>query len=557
MLDENLPCFYVKTAAADGVPHHRDVHFSHNGSHPAPAYALHTADPATPSPAHKNCYGAALFDAYNPDVLFGEVLARPDWTQSTLNQDDIRRNGGIPPPPQPVLPHDFAIQLYNPDQQVKVDVKEGKWGASDSYEFSLPSIAFRTPSASHLDRGQSDPAILPITPKIHFVWRRESKLSKDLTCYMTGKSTDTDTKKRSKRDPDIAVALWRSQRELTIYESNLDRLELEDPKGVEVVLLLSAIAIRDLWFVAHKDGLRGAFNITGLPNGRKLSGGGRKLSNPNRMPNALSIVGAPALSHHPPSIYASDPPSGAPTPSSHQQKPAHNASAKLLPSRQGMPPPATIPPPSASSNSKPPPHADPRSKWELDAETARLKAQADAEAKAELRRQKEKAKADEAERKRLQRMVAEEERIRRNKDAEIERETERLRRLYGVPNQQHQHQQQQHAANIARPHTSMATGRPPPQPQHQRPNHGGGGGSGMMMSGGNGNGGGGAPAAASSSSCSLTLGQLAHQAMKKKKSSFFGLRGGSVDEGAPAVMNGGSGSGSGSGRLVKKGSAMW
>lgn len=524
MLDENLPCFYLKQAAADGVKHHRDLHFSRNGSDPAPGYSLHNADPS----AHKNCYGAALFDAYNPDILFGEVLARPGWAQPTLSQDEIRRT------PQPTLPHDFAIQLYNPDQQVTVDVKDGKWGASDSYEFSLPSVAFRTPSASHLDREQSDPAILPITPKINFVWRKESKLSKDLTCYMTGKSTDMDTKKKSKRDPDIAVALWRSLRELTIYESNLDRLDLEDPKGVEVVLLLSAIAIRDLWF--HKDGLREAFSIGHLPNERKLSGGGRKLSNSNRMQNAVSIVGAPALSYHPPSMYGAPALLQGEMPPQQSQRPAAAANSSLP---QGAPSPP-------ASSKPPPPHADSRSKWELDAETARLQAQAEAEAKAEHRRQKEKAKTDEAERKRLQRMVEEEERSRRKKEADIEKETERLRRLYGVQQQQ---------ANIARPHTSM--GHQPQRPtqqqqQHQqqrvnfgpprqpvRPPQQGAASNGLysqssasvMMSGGNGN------------SSSLNVGQ--QQAMKKKKSSFFGLRGGgSVDE-------------TSGGRLVKKGSAMW
>lgn len=539
MLDENLPCFYLKQAAADGIKHHRDIHHSHNGSNPAPAYSLHNADPASPLPAYRNCYGAALFDAYNPDVLFGEVVVRPDWTQPTLNQEEIRRNGGIAPPPLPVLPHDFAIQLYNPDQQVKVDVKEGKWGASDSYEFSLPSVAFRTPSASHLDRGQSDPAMLPVTPKINFVWRKESKLSKDLICYMTGKSTDLDSKKKSKRDPDIAVALWRSLRELTIYESNLDRLELEDPKGVEVVLLLSAIAIRDLWFVAHKDGLREAFNLSGLPNERKLSGGGKKLSSSCRVVNALSIVGAPALSHHPPSVHAAQ---GGRTPNQPQSQ-ANNPSSNLHP-------------PTTASNPNPPPHADPRSAWELDAETARLKAQAEAEAKAERRRQKEKARADEAERQRLQRMVAEEERVRRIREAEVEKETERLRKIYGVPQQPQQQQ-----ANIARPHTSMAMGRPqnqrvnnlaagahPPHPPRQpsRPQQGqgsngiyqqpGASASVMMMSGGNGN------------ASSLNLGQ--QQAMKKKKSSFFGLRGGcgTVDQSTTAH---------GGGRLMKKNSAMW
>ncbi|KAM3416010.1 hypothetical protein BST61_g9497 [Cercospora zeina] len=584
MLDENLPVYFLKPAA-DGIKHHRDIYLSHHGSSPAPSYALHNTDPASTSPAQKNCYAVALFDAYNPDILFGEVLARPDWTQPTLNQEEIRRNGGIPPPPQPVLPHDFAVQLYNPDQQVRVDVKEGRWGASDSYEFSLPLVAFRTPSASYLDRGQSDPASLSITPKMNFVWRKESKLSRDLTCYMTGKSTDTETKKKSKKDPDIPVALWRSMRELTIYESNMDRLELEDPKGMEVVLLLSAVVIKDLYF-ASKDGLREVFNVAQAPNERKLSGGGRKLSNPNNriLHPPASIVGAPALSHHPPSaVYGG---------ASFSQRAAQSTPAlpKLNTAMQNMAPySAALPPekpplnnninnrpaaaastaalPSKSTSKPPPPHPDPRSQWEIEAETARLKARAEAEAKLERRKQKEKAKADEVERKRLQRMVEEEEKNRRRKEAEVEKETERLRKLYGV--QQPQPQQ----ANIARPHST--TGHRPQQQQPQRPQqqqpprrsfgsnglpsipqgrpspnhqysssasnsrpgmylHPASGGS-VMMSGAN------------PSASMVNLAQQGQQQQpKKKKSSFFGLRSGGNDEGTGTA-----------GRLMKKGSAMW
>ena len=273
MLDENLPAFFLRPSP-DGVKHHRALYLSHHGSDPEPAYALQHADPASPSASHKNCYAAALFDAYNPDVLYGEVLARPLWNQPTLSQEEIRRNGGVPPPPMPVLPQEFYIQLYNPDQQIKCAVKEGKWGSSDSYEFSMPETSFRTPSASNLDRGQDDPSTLAVTPKINFTWRKESKLSKDLICYMTGKSTDTE-KKKSKKDPDIAIALWRSLREMTIYESNLGRVDIEDPKGLEVVLLLSAIVVKDLYF-SSKDRMAEVFNIAdGGP--RKGSTGGRKL----------------------------------------------------------------------------------------------------------------------------------------------------------------------------------------------------------------------------------------------------------------------------------------
>lgn len=356
--------------------------------------------------SHKNCYAAALFDAYSPEILYGEVLARPSWSQPTLSQEDIRRNGGVPPAPMPVLPNEFYIQLYNPDQQVKCAVKEGKWGSSDSYEFSMPETSFRTPSASNLDRGQDDPSSLAITPKINFTWRKESKLSKDLTCYMTGKSTDTE-KKKSKKDPDIAIGLWRSLREMTIYESNLGRVDIEDPKGLEVVLLLSAVVIKDLYF-SNKDRLGEIFNIAeGGP--RKLTPAGRKLSSPPQMHPAFAPPGSMAPAVQPP------------TP--------NDIKRNSLPKLQTTPPVATRP--------GPPPMADPRAQWELDAETARLRTQADAEARAEAkaaeRRKREREKADEAERRRLQRMVEDEEREARRKRADVERETERLRRKYGAP----------------------------------------------------------------------------------------------------------------------------
>jgi hypothetical protein len=530
MLDENLPAFFLKPSTT-GVKHHRDFFLSHRGSDPAPSYALRNADPANPSPQHKNCYGAALYDAYNPEILFGEVVARPTWTQPTLSADEIRKNGGIAPPPQPVLPRDFSIQLYNPDQQVRIDVKEGKWGASDSYEFSLPQSTFRTPSASYLDRGQSDPASLAITPKIYFVWRKESKLNKDLICYMVGKSTDTETKKKSKKDPDIAIALWRNMRELTVYDPNLQRLELEDPKGVEVVLLLSAVVLKDLYF-AGKDGLREAFNITDAPQQRKLSGGGRKLSNPNRMSHAISIVGNPALNFHPPSPY-------------------HSSQAGYDEKRNHIPKPSTAPPApqrqrqQVPDNRPPPALADPRSQWELEAETARLKAQAEAEAREERRKRKEREKAEEAERRRLQRMVEEEERAARKKQAEIEKETERLRKVYGVPPvpprgptptssnpRPSNSKPTRPAASSSRPARQgpflqpIPQGRPAPRPAM--------GSNGMYRH----------PAASASAMMSGANANASQLSLAKplKKKSIFGLRSSSDESGD---------------RLKKKGSAMW
>ena len=351
MLDENLPAFFLKPSST-GIKHHRDLYLSHHGSDPAPAYTVHHADPASPSAAHKNCYGAAIFDAYSPDVLFGEVLARPGWTQPSLSAEEVRKQGGVPPPPQPIIPNEFVIQLYNPEQQVRVEVKSSMFG-SDTYEFSMPQDVFRTPSNSTLDRGQSDPASLDITPRINFVWRREGKLSKDLICFMTGKSTDVKTK-RSKKESDISVGLWRNMREMTLYESNFARVDIEDPKGLEVVLLLSAIVIKDLYF-STKDQLPDLFNISDGA-ARKLSSGGRKLSNPK---STYALAGAPnPLSSHPPTAQQQQLQSTTP----------NDIKRNSLPKLQTTPPNSQHP-----SASKPPPIADPRSQWELEAETSRPK----------------------------------------------------------------------------------------------------------------------------------------------------------------------------------------
>lgn len=506
MLDENLPAFFLKPSAS-GVKHHRDIYLSHHGSDPAPAYTLQNADPSSSAPAHKNAYGAALFDAFSPDILYGEVLTRPSWTQPTLSADELRRHNGITPPPQPLLPNEFSIQLYNPDMQVRIEVKEGKWGGSERYEFSMPETSFRTPSASNLDRGQSDPASLAITPKVNFVWRKESKLSKELTCFMTGKSTDTIEKKKSKRDPDIAIALWRSMRELTIYEPNLDRIEMEDPKGLEVVLLLSAVVIKDLFF-AHKDQMHELFNIAGTPEDRKLSGSGRRLTNP---PPVTAAVGVPLAQQQPP-----------------VQPSRNDEQRNNLPRLQTTPPHQTPLRPPRST--RPPPATDPRTQWELDAETARLKAQAEAEAKEERRRLREREKADEAERKRLQRMVEEEVKAARRKQAEIDKETERLRRQYGVPPPPPPNTRPSHNGPYMQPipqHVHFAPSRPEPgntgRPAH-RPSASS---SALMMSGAN-------PGASSSSNVSRP----------GKKKSFFGLR--SVSDDAEDRR-----------KVVKKSSSMW
>lgn len=232
----------------------------------------------------------------------------------------------------------------------------------------MPQQTFRAPSASALDRGQHDPAASEVTPKIGFKWKKDGKFSKDLACFLSGKSTDIDGKAKHK-EPDITVSILKGFKELTLYEPNLQRVDIEDLKGFEVVLLLGAMVIRDVYFGSLKD----TFNIT--TTGRKSS--------------PASPTAGPADLDLPPRPQVGSPPSNEPI-----------------------------------RNPRVPP-TDPRSQWELDAETARLKREAEEEERL-LRRRRE-----DEERKTRKLLESEDQEQRRQRRAQIDAETERLRLLYG------------------------------------------------------------------------------------------------------------------------------
>ena len=191
---------------------------------------------------------------------------------------------------------------------------------------------------------------------------------------LSGKSSTVDGSKRKHREPDITVALFKQFKEITIYEPNLSRVDIEDPKGLEIVLLLGAIVIREVF----NSNIREAFNISEVP---------------------------PASSALPSSSFVE---------SSHKHRKSSNPNSQ---------------PPSRRSSGPRPPPTDPRSQWELDLETARLQKQVERE-----KRQQQHAEA--AETKRVQKMLEEEERRRREKQREIDRETERLRKQYGKQQRQ-------------------------------------------------------------------------------------------------------------------------
>ena len=345
---------------------------------------------------------------------------QPEWTQPTLPAAEVRAQNGMPAPPVPIVPNQFTIQLYNPDQQVIVRQIAGSWNSSAHWEFEMPQNSFRQPSVSALDRSQNDPAASDVTPKIAFKWKRDGKLSKDISCYLAGKSTDG----RKNKEPDIAVAMFKSGKDLTIYEPNMHRVDVEDAKGLEVVFLLSAAVIKDIFFNANRD----MFNISS-PN---------TASTNTKRKNSGPVIPIGKSNNSPPPMM-----SGA----------AYSTPPSRVPASQ-------IPPQQQASRTqqqaaRPPPTANARSQWEIDAETARLKALVEQEEK----QQKEREKRDREEQRRIKKMLEAEEKEaekeRRRRDAQDAKETERLKKLYGVP-----------STDTSPPRVSFAAPAMPPRPQN-------------------------------------------------------------------------------------------
>ncbi|KAI4203411.1 MAG: hypothetical protein LQ350_001932 [Teloschistes chrysophthalmus] len=524
MLDENLPTFYL-SPSSDNIKHHASVLLSHYGSEAAPAYSLRHPDPALPG--SRNRYAVALYDSYHPDILYGEVLLIPEWTQPSLSQEEIRKNGGVPPPPQPILPPSFIIQLYNPDQQILVTQGVSKWSATPQWVFEMPQRSFRQPSVSSIDRTQSDPTASETTPKLRFKWKKDGKLSKDYVCSLSGKNTNPDGSKRKNQEPDITLSIFKHLKEITLYEPNLSRVEMEDPKGLEIVMLLSAIVIREV----YNGHLRETFNVADVP--WRLSNeaaASRKNSSDrtNRQHNNNSFCQATST---PPPLPTSQRP-----PIFHSPPPTNNNNNNNNNNNHHKP---------NSSNPRPPP-TDPRSQWEIDAETAVLKKQVE-------REERERRRSEHAETKRVKKMLEEEERRARVKQAEIDRETERLKREYERERKEMKKQMQ----GASRPPPPSPMGRPNPstlqipgsftsytQPPVQRPHstspyypNSGGSGGGPYMYGAN--------------NVSSVAFNRQQRPPNSKPGGFFHLFGGSSTAGAGAPGQ------SGHQRLSKKASAVF
>ncbi|KAH8670077.1 hypothetical protein BGZ61DRAFT_460525 [Ilyonectria robusta] len=374
MLDESLPTYRFKVSSEN--PLNTILYFTHNGSDPSAEYLVKRPAPSSAP----NQYALGLLDPQNAAVIYAEVLLKPEWTQPTLSAAEVRAGNG-PASQSPVTPDTFALSLYNPDQTVPVKLHTGSWGKSDSWEFEIPERTFKLPSVSRIDQDADRPPVSELVPKLVFRWKRDGR--KDMTCYMTGKTVAG----KNSKEPDITVAFFRGKNDsiLTIYEPNMARVEVEDRKGLEMALLLSAEVIRDLWVNPRNN----PFNIS---SSAPASSGRRR----NTSPRVTTPPGA-------------------------------TMSGALGNQRPSSPPQTQVSPIQMS------PDETARRQAEIEAETQRLKAMV-AE---EERQARERERVQKEERKRAQKIQEREEKERRKREAEIDKETERLRREFGMEGQEY------------------------------------------------------------------------------------------------------------------------
>lgn len=368
MLDDSFPTYRLASTKEDALQ--TTLFYTYNGSDPARAYTLQRPAPSSSA----NQYAVALFDAQHQSVIYGEVLVKPEMQQPSLSAAELRNQSGSPTN-MPITPDSFSVLLYNPDQGIAVKRSAGGWNRTDSWGFEIPERTFKLPSVSKLDQETGSNEVSDLSPKILFHWKRDGRLNKDMTCYMSGKSVGG---KKSK-EPDITVAMYRSEKQgdaLSIYEPNMARVEVEDRKGLEVVLLLSAVVVRDLHFAPRQN----PFNISSV--GTAPAGGARRGSRPLAPPNDPTLVSG-ALGN--------------------------------------------VAPPARS-----PPNSNAAKQAEIEAETRRLQAMV---AEEERQRRERLVRQEEEQTRRMLQREQEEEAQRRWRQAEVDAETERLRREYGVQGQ--------------------------------------------------------------------------------------------------------------------------
>ena len=476
------------------------VTFKANGS---PAQQLYTL---ARDPGPRDTYALSLLDARFPTIRYSTLT-------TVLTPPPAFDNGG------PLLPRTFTVHLFAPDSSITVDLHSPRLGGNH-WDFALPQHSFPPPSQSAVDATYAP----PVAEMLRFRWRKEGGIlsRSQLRCSLV----------HGGDEPDTVLAMYAGvsdkagRGELVVYESNFRRVEMEDLKGLEMVMLVSARAINDIWFLPTAISFNAALSTSNGANGNASN-----TSNTGIAGNAAATNGRRMQQH---GRGASAPPLLSP----HDQHP----------NSFFQPAPAAAAAAAAAAGAEP-------KKPAVDLQKRRLQ-------EAEKRRaEAERQRAIENEQAAIRRMLAEEEtRERARRQALVDAETEHLRRVYAreamsrrasVP--QGRRQQQPHHPS---PH-------PPPQPARpqQRPPVVGSGGSGAERWNH-------PPPAMAGGLRVLDSGKRLDNSSRRK--SFLGLSfggGGSSSSSSSSSGGGGAGAGAGApasaatkkskGKLVKKASAMW
>jgi hypothetical protein len=314
--------------------------------------------------------------------------------------------------PKVLLPAEFTLNLYNPDSSVRVELKHSTL-RGNYWEFSLPKRSFMFPTSSQLDAGYAP----PVSERMVFRWRKEGGVlsRQQLRCTLVSPGHLPGARGKEKKagatEPDITLCMYsgvgekNGRGELVVYESNFRRVDIEDLKGLEMILVLGARVVNDIWFCATAI----SFNTHAISKKKSFSSSTMLLppTPPVSPSNGLLQAGTFPRGHHQQQQFR-------PTPSPEKQPPPR-------------PPPPPLP------------------RRDAEAERRRIQAEQD-----NIRRM----------------LVQEEERERERRRERVEAETVQLRREYEQEQiQLRKAVQMRFAQNQQRQQQQL----PPWRPQQQRP----------------------------------------------------------------------------------------
>ncbi|KAI5818713.1 hypothetical protein BZA77DRAFT_342605 [Pyronema omphalodes] len=232
-LDENFPTYYFHSLS----PTETAIKFTISGSPPQQDYTLIRGDIA-------NTYSLSLHDGHFPSILYATLSTTVSLTSES--------------PPRIILPREFVINLHSPDHSIAFNRHASILG--DSWEFTLPCHCFPQPTNSALDTVYAP----PVLDVLRFRIKKEGGIISrpQLCCVLAGEGNE----------PDTVLGMYSlNKNEMVIYESNFRRVELEDRKGLEILMVLGCRVVSEVY---GNDAMR-VFNIPQQEGKRRPSAAGR------------------------------------------------------------------------------------------------------------------------------------------------------------------------------------------------------------------------------------------------------------------------------------------